>query len=166
MAKDFSFDIVSDYDIAEVTNAVDQTQRELMQRYDFKGTSASIDFIDKEKKGLNLTGDTEYQLKSIIDVLQSKLLKRGVSLKVLDTSGQMVQGGKEMRWTVPFLKGLDQEKAKKVTKTIRDAYPKVKAQIQGEEVRVSSTSKDDLQGVMNLLRAADFDFPLDFRNLR
>lgn len=166
MAKDFSFDIVSDYDVAEVTNAVDQTARELMQRYDFKGTSAAIEFADKDKKSLNLTGDTEYQLKAIVDVLQGKLVKRGVSLKVLDLSQQIVQGGKEMRWSVPLRKGMDQEKAKKVTKAIRDAYPKVKSQIQGEEVRVSSTSKDDLQGVMNLLRGADFDFPLDFRNLR
>lgn len=166
MAKDFSFDIVSDYDVAEVTNAVDQTQRELMQRYDFKGTSASIEFADKEKKGLNLTGDTDYQLKSIVDVLQSKLVKRGVSLKVLDLSGQPVQGGKEMRWSIPFIKGLDQEKAKKVTKAIRDAFPKAKSQIQGEEVRVSSTSKDDLQGIMNLLREQAFDFPLDFTNYR
>ncbi len=166
MAKDFSFDVVSDYDVAEVTNAVDQTSRELMQRYDFKGTSASIEFADKEKKGLNLTGDTEYQLKAIVDVLQGKLVKRGVSLKVLDTSGQIVQGGKEMRWSLPFLKGLDQEKAKKVTKLIRDNFPKAKTQIQGEEVRVSSTSKDDLQGIMNLLRETPFDFPLDFTNYR
>lgn len=166
MAKDFSFDIVSDYDVAEVTNAVDQTARELMQRYDFKGTSAGIEFADKDKKALHLTGDTEYQLKSIVDVLQSKLVKRGVSLKVLDTSGQIVQGGKEMRWNVPLRKGMDQDKAKQVTKQIREFYPKVKTQIQGEEVRVSSTSKDDLQGVMSVLRAADFDFPLDFRNLR
>jgi hypothetical protein len=166
MAKDFSFDVVSDYDLAEMTNSVDQTQRELMNRYDFKGTTASLDFISKDKEGLLITGDTKYQLDSIVDVLQSKLVKRAISLKVLDLQAEPVQGGKEMRWTVNFKKGLDQEKAKMITKAIREEYPKAKAQIQGDEVRVSSASKDDLQGVMAVLKAKDFDFPLSFTNYR
>lgn len=165
MAKDFSFDVVSDYDLAEMTNAVDQAQREIDQRYDFKGTAAKLEF-GEGKSGLHLEGDSQNQLNSIVDVVQSKLIKRGVSLKVLDTTSQAVQGGKEMRWDIRFKKGLDQEKAKKITKVIRDAYPKAKTQIQGEEVRVSSTSKDDLQGVMNLLKQQDFDFPLSFQNYR
>ncbi len=165
MAKDFSFDVVSDYDVAEMTNAVDQAKRELGQRYDFKGTAAGIDFTEG-KAGVLLTGETKNQLDSVLDMFQGKLVKRGVSLKVLDTTVEPVQGGKEMRWTLPFVKGLDQDKAKKITKLIRDAYPKVKAQIQGEEVRVSSASKDDLQGVMAALRGADFDFPVDFQNYR
>ena len=165
MAKDFSFDVVSDYDLAEMTNAVDQAQRELLQRYDFKGTSAAIEFTDG-KAGVLIKGDTKYQLDSIVDVLQGKLIKRGISLKVLDLSSEPVQGGKEMRWTVNFKKGLDQEKAKMITKTIRDDYPKAKAQIQGDEVRVSSASKDDLQGIMQALKAKDFDFPLSFTNYR
>jgi cyclic-di-GMP-binding protein len=165
MAKDFSFDVVSDYDVAEMTNAVDQAQRELAQRYDFKGTAASLEFADG-KTGVKLEGESKNQLDAVLDVLQSKLVKRGVSLKALDTSSEPVQGGKEMRWTVMFKKGLDQDKAKRITKVIRDAYPKAKAQIQGDAVRVSSTSKDDLQGVMAVLRAQDFDFPLDFQNYR
>jgi cyclic-di-GMP-binding protein len=165
MAKDFSFDVVSDYDLAEVTNAVDQTQRELMQRYDFKGTSAKLEFMDA-KAGVHVEGDSKYQLDSIVDVLQSKLMKRGQSLKVLDTSSQPVQGGKEMRWDIKFRKGLDQDKAKQITKIIRDQYPKAKTQIQGDSVRVSSTSKDDLQGAMILLKQQEFDFPLDFNNYR
>jgi len=165
MAKDFSFDVVSDYDLAEVTNAVDQAQRELGTRYDFKGTSAKLEFADG-KTGVQIEGDSQNQLNSILDVLQSKLVKRGVSLKVLDTSKDPIQGGKEMRWSVAFKKGLDQDKAKQLTKAIRDAYPKAKTQIQGDSVRVSSTSKDDLQGVMALLRAKDLDFPLDFQNYR
>lgn len=165
MAKDFSFDVVSDYDIAEMTNAVDQAQRELGTRYDFKGTAASIEFTDA-KAGVLIQGDTQNQLDAILDMLQSKLIKRGVSLKALDTSAQPIQGGKEMRWTIAFKKGLDQDKAKQITKLIREDYPKAKAQIQGDAVRVSSASKDDLQGVMNTLRAADFDFPLDFQNYR
>ena len=166
MAKDFSFDVACDYDVAEMTNAVDQAQRELATRYDFKGTTASVEFISKDKEGLLITGDSRNQLDSVIDVLQNKLIKRGISLKVLDLSAEPVQGGKEMRWTVKFKKGLDQEKAKKITKVIRDSYPKAKAQIQGDEVRVSSASKDDLQGVMALLKAQDFDFPLNFTNYR
>jgi uncharacterized protein YajQ (UPF0234 family) len=165
MAKDFSFDVVSDYDVSEVTNAVDQAQRELAQRYDFKGTSAKVEFAEG-KTGVQLTGDTNNQLDSILDVLQGKFVKRGVSLKVLDTSSAPVEGGKEMRWSLRFRKGLDQDKAKQITKLIRDKYPKAKAQIQGETVRVSSTSKDDLQGVIAVLKAADFDFPLEFQNYR
>jgi uncharacterized protein YajQ (UPF0234 family) len=165
MAKDFSFDVVSDYDIAEVTNAVDQAQRELGTRYDFKGTAAKLEFGDS-KTSVDIEGETKNQLDAILDMLQSKLIKRGVSLKMLDTTKEPVQGGKEMRWNLPFRKGLDQDKAKQITKLIRDSYPKVKTQIQGESVRVSSTSKDDLQGVMSALKAKDFDFPLDFQNYR
>jgi uncharacterized protein YajQ (UPF0234 family) len=165
MAKDFSFDVVSDYDIAEMTNAVDQSQRELGTRYDFKGTAASIEFGDS-KESLLLTGDTRNQLDALVDMVQSKMVKRGISLKVLDLSSEPVQGGKELRWTLSFKKGLDQDKAKQITKLIRDQYPKVKTQIQGPEVRVSAASKDDLQGVMTALRASELDFPVDFQNYR
>jgi uncharacterized protein YajQ (UPF0234 family) len=165
MAKDFSFDVVSDYDVAEMTNAVDQAQRELGQRFDFKGSSAKVDFAEG-KTGVNIEGDSQNQLNSVLDVLQSKLVKRGVSLKVLDTSKTPVQGGKEMRWSVPFKKGLSQENAKKIAKLIRDDYSKAKSQIQGDAVRVTSASKDDLQGVMALLRSQDFDFPVEFENFR
>lgn len=165
MAKDFSFDVVSDYDVAEMTNAVDQAQRELGQRYDFKGTAAKLEFADG-KTGVQIEGESKNQLDAILDMFQSKLVKRGISLKVLDTSKAPVQGGKEMRWSVAFKKGLDQDKAKKITKLIRDSYPKAKAQIQGDSVRVGSTSKDDLQGVIAALKAAEFDFPLEFQNYR
>lgn len=165
MAKDFSFDVVSDYDVSEMANALDQAQRELGQRFDFKGTAAKIEYADG-KSGLQIEGESKNQLDSILDMMQGKLVKRGISLKVLDTTKEPVQGGKEMRWSVPFKKGLDQDKAKQLTKVIRDKFPKAKAQIQGESVRVSSASKDDLQGVMAALRAQDFDFPLDFQNYR
>lgn len=165
MAKDASFDVVSDYDLAELTNAVDQAQREIATRYDFKGTTAAIEFGDG-KTGLLVTGDSQNQLDSILDVLQSKLLKRNVSLKVLDTSTEAVQGGKEMRWTIPFRKGLDQDKAKAVTKLIREAYPKLKTQVQGDTVRVVGASRDDLQGAIATLKTAELDFPLQFENYR
>ena len=165
MAKDFSFDVVSDFDSGEMTNAVDQAQRELGQRYDFKGTAAKLEFADG-KSGVVLEGDSRNQIDAIIDMLQGKLIKRGISAKVLDLSGEPIESGMIMRYNVPFRKGLDQEKAKKLTKIIREAYPKAKAQIQGEEVRVSSASKDDLQGIMTHLKAQELDFPLEFQNFR
>jgi len=165
MAKDFSFDAVSDFDAGEMTNAVDQAQRELGQRYDFKGTAARLEFTDG-KTGLQLTGDSRNQIDAIIDVLQSKLIRRGIAVSVLDLGSEAVDSGTVVKRSIAFKKGLDQDKAKKIAKLIRDSYPKVKTQIQGETVRVSSTSKDDLQGVMNLLKAQDFDFPLDFINYR
>src|SRR4051812_31806337 len=141
MAKDFSFDVVSDFDAAEMTNAVDQAQREIANRYDFKNTTAGVEF-GEGKTGLVITGDSENQTQAVLDVLQGKLIKRGIPLQAIDSSAAPVQGGKEMRWTLPFKKGLDQTKAKQITQVIRDNYPKVKAQIQGEEVRVTGSSKD------------------------
>jgi cyclic-di-GMP-binding protein len=164
MAKDASFDVVSDYDLAEMTNAVDQAQREIMTRFDFKGTAAKLEFAEG-KTGLQLEGESDNQLRAIVDVLQSKLIKRGVSLKVLDLSDKSEEG-RVMRWKIPFKKGLDQDKAKKITKLVRDHYPKVKTQIQGDAVRVSSSSRDDLQAVIALLKEQDFDFPLQFENYR
>jgi len=165
MAKDFSFDVVSDFDVGEMTNAVDQAQRELGQRYDFKGTAAKLEFADG-KTGVQLEGDSRNQIDAIIDVLQSKLIRRGLNPKVLDLSNEAVESGTVVRRNLSFKKGLDQDKAKKLTKVIRDAYPKAKTQIQGDSVRVSSTSKDDLQGIMTLLKAQYLDFPLDFQNYR
>lgn len=166
MAKDSSFDIVSDYDIAKVTNAVESSQREMSSRYDFKGTKASLDFTDGTKTGVTIIGDNQFQLDSILDILRKKLATSEVSQKILDTSKEPVSGSMQMKWELNFIKGLDQEKAKKVTKLIRDNYPKVKPQIQGEEIRVSSAKRDELQAVIQLLKEADFDFPLDFTNYR
>lgn len=165
MAKDFSFDVVSDFDAGEMTNAVDQAQRELSQRYDFKGTSAKLEFAEG-KSGLTLEGDSRNQITAIIDVVQSKLIKRGISPKVLDLSAAPQESRTIVRQSVAFKKGLDQDKAKRLSKLIRDAYPKAKAQIQGESVRVSSTSKDDLQGIMSMLKSQELDFPLEFTNYR
>jgi uncharacterized protein YajQ (UPF0234 family) len=166
MASTFSFDIISDYDLAEVINAVDQTKRELGNRYDLKGTSASLEFRDANKTGLKVIGDTDYHLDAILDVLRKKFAARGVSQKVLDTSAKPVVSNLKTTLDVPFKKGLDQEKAKKITALLREHFPKVKAQIQGAEVRVTSPKKDELQGVMQLLEAQDFDFPLNFTNFR
>ena len=162
----FSFDIVSYYDKAERTNVYEQTKRELDSRYDFKGTSAAVDWLNSEKTGFKITGDSQYQLDAIIEIVRKKLAAREQSQKLLDISAEPVTSNLKTTWEVPFKKGLTQEKAKKITATIREELPKVKTQIQGEEVRVTSGSKNDLQDAMALLRNQDFDFPLSFTNFR
>jgi cyclic-di-GMP-binding protein len=166
MAKDFSFDIESDFDISELDNALDQARREINQRYDFKGTSAAIEYIPSDRKGVKITGDSQYQLDSILDMFRQKLAKRGVSQKVISPTSEGSQQGMVMVWELLFQRGLDQDKAKKITKLLRDDHPKVKTQIQGETVRVTSASKDELQTVMSLIRNQDYDFPIEFTNYR
>ncbi|MFO0781669.1 MAG: YajQ family cyclic di-GMP-binding protein [Candidatus Saccharimonadales bacterium] len=162
----FSFDAVSDYDKAELNNVFDQVQRELQNRYDFKGTPAAVEWLDADKNGLKIIGNGEWQIDAILDIVRKKLAARNQSQKLLDTTGEITESNLKATQEVPFKKGLDQEKAKKMTKLIRDKLPKVKTQIQGDLVRVTSNSKDDLQAVMKLLREADFDFPLSFTNYR
>ncbi len=162
----FSFDIVSEYDKAEMNNVFDQTEREMASRYDFKGTPAAIEWLNADKTGLKITGSGQWQIDAILDIVRKKLAARGQSQKVLDTSREVVESNLRATQEVPFKKGLDQEKAKKLTALIRDAFPKVKSQIQGDAVRVQSASKDDLQAVMRMLNQQDFDFPLSFTNYR
>lgn len=162
----FSFDIVSDYDKAEMNNVFDQAQREIASRYDFKGTPAELEWLDSDKTGLKVTGNGDWQIDAILDIVRKKLASRDQSQKVLDTSKEPVTSNLKTTKEVPFKQGLDQEKAKKITSLVRDTHPKVKTQIQGQEVRVTSGSKDDLQAVMQLLRSQDLDFPLNFTNFR
>jgi uncharacterized protein YajQ (UPF0234 family) len=162
----FSFDVVSEYDKAEMNNVFDQTQREMQNRYDFKGTPAAIEWLNADKTGLKITGNGEWQIDAILDIVRKKLAARNQSQKVLDTSGQIAEANMKSTKEVPFKQGLDQEKAKKITSLIRDKFPKAKTQIQGDAVRVMSGSKDDLQAVMQLLKSQDFDFPLNFTNYR
>lgn len=166
MAKDSSFDIISDYDIAKVTNAVEQAQREITSRFDFKGTPAALNFADADKNSVTIIGSNQYQLDSIADILRKKLAGCGVSQKLIDTSKEPSENNMQMTWQVPFKKGLDQEKSKKITKLIRDNYPKVKTSVQGEDVRVSSGKRDELQAIITLIKSADFDFPIEFTNYR
>jgi len=162
----FSFDVVSEYDKAEMNNVFDQVQREIQSRYDFKGTPAELDWLDGDKTGLKVTGNGEWQIDAILDIVRKKLATRGQSQKVLDTSKDVTESNLKTTKEVPFKQGLDQDKAKQITRLLRDEFPKVKAQIQGDAVRVMSSSKDDLQAVMQLLRTKDFDFPLSFTNYR
>jgi cyclic-di-GMP-binding protein len=162
----FSFDIVSDYDKAEMNNVFDQAQREIDSRYDFKNTPAQLEWLNADKTGLKVTGSGDWQIDAILDIVRKKLAARNQSQKVLDTTKESTVTNLKTTKEVPFKQGLDQEKAKKITSLIRDTHPKVKTQIQGAEVRVTSGSKDDLQAVMQLLRSKDFDFPLSFTNYR
>ncbi len=161
----FSFDVVSEYDKAEMNNVFDQAVREMDARYDFKGTPAQLEWLD-DKKGLKVTGNGAWQIDAILDIVRKKLAARGISQKVLDTSRDVVESNMKATQEVLFKQGLDQDKAKRITKLLRDTYPKVKAQIQGDAVRVMSTSKDDLQAVITLLKQQDFDFPVSFTNYR
>lgn len=162
----FSFDIVSDYDKAEINNVFDQTIREIQNRYDFKGTPATVEWLDDEKTGLKVIGNGDWQIDAILDIVRKKLATRNQSQKTLDTTKDSVSSNLKTTKEVPFKKGLDQDKAKKITALIRDNSPKVKTQIQGQEVRVTSSSKDELQSVMSLIREQDYDFPIEFTNFR
>lgn len=162
----FSFDIVSEYDKAEMNNVFDQVQRELQSRYDFKGTPAALEWLNADKTGLKVTGSGDWQIDAILDIVRKKLAARGQSQKVLDTSREPIVANLKTTKDVPFKQGLGQDKAKQITKIIRDEFPKAKPQIQGDAVRVMSSSKDDLQKVIQLLKAQDFDFPINFTNYR
>lgn len=162
----YSFDIVSEYDKAEMNNVFDQTRREIDSRYDFKGTPAALEWFNDGKTGLKITGNGDWQIDAILDIIRKKLATRGQSQKVLDTSRESTVSNLKTTKEVPFKQGLDQDKAKQITKLIRDAYPKVKTQIQGDAVRATSGSKDDLQAVIQLLKSQELDFPLSFTNYR
>lgn len=162
----FSFDVVSEYDKAELNNVFDQVQRELQNRYDFKGTPAAVEWLDGDKNGLKIIGNSDWQIEAILDIVRKKLAARNQSQKILDTSRTLVESNLKTTQEVPFVRGLDQTKAKQITTLLRDQFPKVKAQIQGEAVRVTSASKDELQAIMSALRAKGFDFPLSFTNYR
>ena len=163
MAGDSSFDVVSKIDRQEVDNALNQAAKEVAQRYDFKNTGASVEWSGES---IVITANSEERVMAVLDVLQTKLVKRGVSLKVLDT-GDTKQSGKEYKQVSTLKEGLDQDNAKKISKIIRDEGPKgVKAQIQGDELRVSAKSRDDLQAVIALLKGSDLDVALQFVNYR
>ena len=161
----FSFDIVSDYDKAEMNNVFDQVTREIASRYDFKDTPAAIEWLG-DKVGFKVTGSGEWQIDTIIEIIRKKLAARGQSQKVLDTSKEIVTSNLKSSKEVPFQQGLDQAKSKLLTKLIRDEFPKVKTQIQGDAVRVMSASKNDLHAVMQFLKSQDLDFPLHYTNYR
>lgn len=160
---DSSFDVVSKVDHQEADNALNQAAKEIEQRYDFKGTDASIAWSGEK---IMIKANSEDRVKAVLDVFESKLIKRGISLKSLE-SGEPYPSGKEYRLECSLKNGIDQENAKKISKLIRDEGPKsVKAQIQGDELRVSSKSRDDLQDTIALLKNANLPVDLQFTNYR
>lgn len=160
---DSTFDVVSKIDKMEADNAVNQARKEIEQRYDFKGVGASVEWTGDS---ILIKANSDERAKAVLDVLQSKFIKRGMSLKTLD-SGEPYASGKEFRIDVKLKEGIDAPTAKKLNQLIREEGPKsVKSQTQGEELRVSSKSRDDLQATMALLREADVDVDLQFVNFR
>lgn len=160
---DSSFDIVSKVDSMELDNAVNQAIKELAQRYDFKGVDAGL---ESNQSGIVMQANSEERVKAVLDVLQSKLVKRGISLKSLDTSDPVLSG-KLYKINATLKNGIASDQAKKITALIRDQGPKsAKAQIQGDEIRVTSKSRDDLQAVISLVKGADLDIDVQFVNYR
>ena len=164
MASESSFDIVSKLDRQEVDNALNQATKEIGTRFDFRGVGATVSWSGEH--AIDIRANSEERAKAVLDVLKDKLVKRGVSLKTLDP-GDPKLSGKEYRLAVALKEGLSQENTKKISKIIRDEGPKgVRAQVQGDELRVSAKKKDDLQEVISLLKGKEFDLALQFVNYR
>jgi uncharacterized protein YajQ (UPF0234 family) len=163
MAGDVSFDVVSEFDEQELRNALDQVRREVQQRYDFKGVTVEL---TQAKDEITLLTDDEYRATAVKDLLESKAIRRGLSLKIFDWGKVEQAGGNKVRQRIGLRRGLTDELAKKLSKLIRDEFPKAKSQIQGDAVRVSGKSKDELQRVIARLRELDEPVPLQFQNYR
>ena len=163
MASVSSFDIVSDFDMQELKNALDQTEREIGTRYDLKDTRTEIESSDTQ---LTITTNSEYTLSQVRDLLESKFVRRGLSLKILDYQTEEPASGARVRQVVKLRKGIPDDLAKKITKQIRDDFKKVTPQIQGNAVRVQAKSRDDLQAVIASLKDADYPVALQFINYR
>ncbi len=165
MADTSSFDIVSKVDMQEVDNALNQTRKEIIQRYDFKGSKTSIELKQKELE-IVLISDDDFKMKAVVDILQNKFVKRNVPLKALTYSAIEPAAGSTVRQTIKLQNGIDKENAKLIVKMIKDSRLKVQGQIMEDQVRVSGKSKDDLQAVIALLRQADLKFAVQFVNYR
>ena len=163
MAGDVSFDVVSEFDVQELRNALDQVRREVAQRYDLKGATFELEQTATE---LTLLTDDEFRASAIKDLIESKAVRRGLSLKIFDWGKVEEAGGNKVRQKITLRRGLPEDLAKRLTKLIRDEFPKVKSQIQGDAVRVSGKSKDDLQRVITRFRDLDEIVPLQFQNYR
>ena len=165
MADTSSFDIVSKVDMQEVDNAINQARKEIVQRYDFKGSKTSVELKQKEHE-IVLISDDDFRMKATIDILQSKFVKRSVPLKALTYSPVEPAAGGLVKQTIKLQNGIDKENAKLIVKMIKDTKLKVQGQIMEDQVRVSGKSKDDLQSIMAMIRQADFKFAVQFVNYR
>lgn len=165
MAQEFSFDVVSEVDLQNADNAVNTANRELQTRFDFKGSVSRID-LDKKENKITILSDNEGKLKGVIDILQNRMIKQGISLKALDFQKIEPAEGGTVRQVAKVAQGIPSEKAKEMVRALKDAKLKVNASIQGEQLRVTGKSKDDLQAAMALLRGGDFGPPVQFKNFR
>lgn len=164
MAKDNTFDIVSEVNMQEVDNAINQTVKEIMQRFDFKGSKSHLELVEEDE--IKIIADDEYKLKSVIDILQSKMVRRGVSLKFLDYGKIEPAAGGMVRQIIKIKKGISAEKAREIVAAIKQLKLKVQAQIQDDQVRVSGKERDDLQKVIQMVKEKDFGLELQFSNYR
>jgi len=165
MAKNCSFDIVSNVDLQEVKNAINQAVMEIRQRFDFKGSKSEIS-LDEKVPALNLVSDDEHKMKSVVDILESKLIKRKVSLKALSYGQVEPAGGNTVRQGIQLQQGIPQEKGKEIVKAIKGMKVKVQGQVMDDQVRVTGKSRDDLQEVIAELNAKDFGIAMSFTNYR
>ncbi len=163
MAGDISFDVVSEFDEQELRNALDQVRREVQQRYDFKGVTVDL---TQTKDEVTLLTDDEHRAAAVKDLVESKAIRRNLSLKIFDWGKIEPAGGNKVRQTIKLRRGLSDDVAKRISKLIRDEFPKAKSQIQGDAVRVSGKSRDELQRVITRLRELDEPVPLQFQNYR
>jgi uncharacterized protein YajQ (UPF0234 family) len=163
VASEYSFDIVSKVDMQEVNNAVQQALKEIETRFDFKGSKSDLKL---EEEAIIAQSDDDYKLKSVIDILQTKLMKRGVPIRNLDYGKIEPASGGTVRQTIKLRQGIDQDNARKINILIRDSKLKIKSQIQGDQIRLTGKNKDDLQAAMSLLRGADLPLELQFSNYR
>ena len=163
MSGEVSFDVVSEFDVQELRNALDQVRREVAQRYDFRGATVQL---EQGKDEVTLLTDDEFRATAVKDLIESKAIRRGLSLKVFDWGKVEPAGGNKVRQRIGLRRGLPEDLARKLQKLIRDEFPKVKAQIQGDAIRVSGKSKDELQRVIARLRALDEVVELQFQNYR
>lgn len=163
MAGECSFDVVSQFDEQELVNAIDQARREISTRYDLKDTKTEI---AHSKESIILATDNEMSLKSVRDILETKAIKRNLSLKIFEYGKEETASGGRVRQTITLKQGISQELAKDINKQIRDAFPKVKPQIQGDAIRVTAKSRDDLQGVITFLKGKELPVALQFTNYR
>lgn len=165
MADNYSFDIVSEINWQEIDNAVNQARKEILQRYDFKGSKSSIEYSEKDKT-ITIMGDDDYKAKAVVDMLQNKFVKRGIPLKAMKYKAPEQASGGMVRQVIEVMQGISKDNAKLIVKIIKDSKIKVQAAIQDEQVRVSGRDKDNLQEAIALVKNASLDFAVQFTNYR
>jgi uncharacterized protein YajQ (UPF0234 family) len=166
MASSPSFDITTGVDLQEVDNAVNQSHKEIATRYDFRGTNCTIE-LDRENAAISLHADDEFRMEALLDIVQGKLIKRGVPVKNLTVGELVAATGMSVRRTLSLAQGISQDTGKKIQRAVKDGgFKKVQASIQGEQLRVTAPKRDELQSVINFLKGQDFDVELEFGNFR